>query len=68
MNIKDYILAKLFFPRLVIIDKPGIIISEAARKYGHVSSRKRIVFHFEDIIINLQLETMKVCIKLRVKI
>jgi hypothetical protein len=58
-NIKDYILNKLFFPKVATIDKPGMIYNVISKRYGRGHSKKRIVFHFEDIIANLQLETIK---------
>ena len=58
-NARNYILNKLFFPKVAVIDKPGVIISKTSRKYGKKDSMKRIVFYFEDIISSLQLETIK---------
>jgi len=56
---KDYWISKLLFPKTVIVDKPGIIISKALSKFGRKEDKRRIIFHFEDIIANLQLETIK---------
>jgi hypothetical protein len=42
-----------------MIDRPGIIYNVISKRYGRGNSKKRIVFHFEDIIANLQLETIK---------
>jgi DNA topoisomerase IB len=58
-NIKSYILNKLFFPKVVVIDKPGMFYSETSKKYGKSTSRKRQIWHFEDISVNLYLETAK---------
>lgn len=58
-NIKDYIFNKLFFPKVVTIDKPGIIYNIFSRKFGGRQT-KRVVLYFEDIIANLQLETVEV--------
>ncbi len=58
-NIQKYIFEKLFFPRVAVIDQPGIIISKTSSKYGSKTSMKRMVFYFEDIIANLQIETVK---------
>jgi len=58
-SIKDYWLGKLLFPKTVIIDKPGVIISKTLSKYGGKENKRRIIFQFEDIIVNLQLETIK---------
>lgn len=59
MSVRNYIFNKLFFPKVVTIEKPGIIINCVSRKYGGVKSRQRTVFFFEDTIVNLQLETIK---------
>lgn len=58
-DIRSYVLNKLFFPKVAVIDRPGIIINKTSRKYGRSSSQIRNVFHFEDIFVNLQLETIK---------
>ena len=58
-NIRDYLFNKLFFPKVVVIDKPGIIYSETSKKYGKTKSKKRQVWFFEDVIAHLQLETAK---------
>ncbi len=58
-NIRDYLFNKLFFPKVVVIDRPGIIINKTSRKYGGEISKKRVIFHFEDIFVNLQMETIK---------
>ena len=58
-NIRNYIFSKLFFPKVVMIDKPGIIYNYVDRKFGSARAKKRIVFFFEDVFVNLQLETTK---------
>lgn len=58
-SVRDYIFNKLFFPKVAIIDKPGIIINQISRKYGNIKSRHRTIFYFEDILADLQLETQK---------
>lgn len=58
-SIKDYLFNKLFFPKVVKIDKPGIIYTISDRKFGNPGARKRIIWHFEDIVVNLILETVK---------
>ncbi|MBW2974160.1 hypothetical protein KY366_00430 [Candidatus Woesearchaeota archaeon] len=58
-NAVDYLLYKLFFPKTVTIDKPGIIYNFVDRKFGSKKSRKRIIWYFEDVIVSLQLETIK---------
>ena len=58
-NIKQFILRKLFFPKVAVIDQPGIIYNLLSRKYGGKKSRKRIVFIFEDIFAEIQKEAIK---------
>lgn len=62
MTIKDvakYITAKLFFPKTAIIDRPGIIISKTLTKIANYEIKERMSYFFEDILVNLQLETIK---------
>ena len=58
-DIRDYLFNKLFFPKVVVIDKPGIIYNTVANKLSGKETKKRIVWYFEDVIVNLQLETIK---------
>ncbi len=58
-DIKSYILNKLFFPKTIVIDRPGIIISKTTKWYGKTSSQKRIIWDFEDIFVSHQLEAIK---------
>ncbi|MDH3352917.1 MAG: hypothetical protein OEL87_00530 [Nanoarchaeota archaeon] len=58
-SIKDYWIKKLLFPKVFIVDKPGIIISKVSSKFGNKENKRRMIFLFEDILINLQLETTK---------
>jgi len=58
-KIINYTLNKLFFPKVVVIDRPGIIISKTSSKYSSKESKKRIIWCFEDITVNLQLRTVK---------
>lgn len=59
MDVKRYLFDKLIFPKTLVINKPGIIYTKQGRKFGSSNTRRRLVFHFEDIIANLQLETKK---------
>jgi len=54
IDIKDFINRKLFFPKTLTIDKPGIFISKTSRKYGSTHSQKRIIHFYEDSFSNLQ--------------
>lgn len=58
-NLRDFIFGKMFFPKVAVIDKPGIIISKSSSKYGGRESKRRNVWIFEDTLANLQLETIK---------
>ncbi|MBW2984301.1 hypothetical protein KY361_04255 [Candidatus Woesearchaeota archaeon] len=58
-SIKDYLFNKLFFPKVVVIDRPGVIINKTSSRYGSRESKKRMVWCFEDILVNLQRETIK---------
>lgn len=57
-NVREYLFNKIFFPKVAMIDRPGIIINKTSRKFGGKVSQKRTIFHFEDIFANLQLETI----------
>jgi len=57
-SVREYLFNKLFFPKVVTIEKPGIIINKTSRLFGGVS-QKRCIYYFEDIFINLQNETIK---------
>lgn len=58
MDVKGYILNKLFFPKTIVIDKPGIVISKTSTWYGKKGKGKRIIYFFEDIFSNLQRKTL----------
>lgn len=58
-GIRDYWVKKLLFPKKVLIDEPGIITNCVMRKYGGVKSRQRMTVFFEDIISNLQSQSIK---------
>lgn len=58
-SIRDYFFEKLVFPKRAIIDKPGILINQLSRRYGGIKNRQRTVYFFEDVFLNLQLETIK---------
>ena len=52
------IITKVYFPRNVIIDRPGIIINKLSQKYSPEAPRKRIAYYFEDVFVRLQLNTI----------
>jgi hypothetical protein len=58
-KIINYTLSKLFFPKVIMVDNPGITYSYVDRKFGTPKAKRRMIWHFEDIIVNLQLEATK---------
>ncbi len=58
-NIRDYTYIQLYFPKVVVIDKPGIIINKTVSKFGKEGIRTRVIYHFEDLSVNLYLDTVK---------
>jgi len=58
-TIRDYLFNKLFFPKVVRINRPGIIYNYVNTRFGGLGAKKRTIWHFEDIVVNLQLETIK---------
>ena len=59
MNVKNYVFDKLFFPKVVTINNPGVILTKIVRKYGRESSRIRPTYIFEDILVQVQLDTIR---------
>jgi len=58
-DVRKYLFDKLFFPKVAIIDRPGIIINKTVSKFGKEGVKTRVIYHFEDIPVNLYLETVK---------
>lgn len=56
---RRFILDKLFFPKVAIIDRPGIIISNSSVWYSSKTRPKRMVYVFEDNLVRLMLKTRK---------
>ncbi len=56
MDIKEFLLKKLFFPRVITLDRPGIIISKTLSRSGSEMYRRRNVWHFESIAARLQMD------------
>lgn len=51
---KNYFLEKLIFPKVVVIDRPGVIVNRHIRKVTkNILSQTRSVFFFEKFIIDL---------------
>jgi len=59
VDIKNYILGKLFFPKRIVMNKPGVILSKVVKKYGKEFSRGRLAYIFEDTLAGLQLDTIE---------
>ncbi len=59
MNIKSYILNKLIFPKAVTISQPGLILTKVIRKENSSLLIGRLAYIFEDILVELQKETLK---------
>ncbi|MBT4647770.1 hypothetical protein HN827_03365 [archaeon] len=58
MSPKKYLLRNLFFPKIIKIDYPGIIISKTTRKFSFKEKTRRQIYIFEDIISDLQNNTI----------
>lgn len=56
---RDYILDKFFFPKTVVIDKPGIIISKNINHFTRKESKIRIFYTFEEFYVSLYKDTLK---------
>lgn len=59
MDVKRYLFDKLIFPRVFIIDKPGVIINKTIGKFGKEGIKTRVIYHFEDFVTELYKETVK---------
>lgn len=58
-NIREFILKKFIFPKVLIIDNPGIIISKSFSRYSKKEVNRRIIYYFEDTIVDLQSKTLR---------
>ncbi|MFA6088251.1 MAG: hypothetical protein WC755_00175 [Candidatus Woesearchaeota archaeon] len=58
-DISSFVFTRLFFPKKIIIDTPGIIINKLMQKYGTSQSQHRALFFFEDIMSNLQKKSIQ---------
>jgi len=59
-TIKEYIFKKLFFLKLLDVDKPGVIYGKTNHFYSNLRINKRMVFCFEDFLSDLQKYTSSV--------
>ncbi len=59
MDVKKYIFDKWLTSNRVTLNYQGVIITNAIKKYGTLTSINRSSYIFEDIFINLQLATIK---------
>ena len=58
-RLKEYWINKLLFPKIFIMDKPGVIISTSSKFFGCGSIKKRSIYHFRKIFYDLLLESVK---------
>ncbi|MBU0758208.1 MAG: hypothetical protein KKF44_09125 [Nanoarchaeota archaeon] len=58
-NIRITIFKKLFFPKTVLIDSPGLITSKTNKRFSSKEKHKRIIFDFEDVIADLYNDTVR---------
>ncbi len=58
-GIKNILYNKLFSKKIVDIDRPGFIVSKTSTKYTNRRSRKRILYYFEEIIAQIQKDTLE---------
>ncbi|MBR9706436.1 hypothetical protein GOV14_05350 [Candidatus Pacearchaeota archaeon] len=59
MDIKSYILNKLFFPKAVTINEPGLILTKIVRKDNSSLLIGRLAYLFEDVLVDLQKKTVE---------
>jgi len=57
-DIKDYISKQLIFPKVLIVDEPGVITNKTVGQLSKKNVRTRIIFTFEDIYSNLYFDTL----------
>lgn len=53
-GITRFFLSRIITPRLMVVDRPGVVYNVLGRKYGSKTSKKRTVFHFEDVHAHLE--------------
>jgi len=58
--VRDYILKKMIFPKLLIVDNPGIIISRNFKRLKGPYYDMRLSYTFEDFYDKLHKKTLKV--------
>jgi hypothetical protein len=54
---RSFFINKILFPKILIINEPGIIISKTLQIVN--SKRRRMVYDFEEVLVGLQSETLK---------
>lgn len=59
MDFKGYFFDKLIFPKVVIIDKPGIIISKTIGRFSKREINTRAIYYPENIGIDLYINTKR---------
>ena len=57
-SVREYLFNKLFFPKSVILNEPGIIISRTFKRFSkQYIQQRRLTMHFDEIMSRLQLAT-----------
>lgn len=59
MGLKEDLFNKFIFPKTLFINTPGIIVSKTASRLGPVSSQTRVVFFFENLFVDLYLNSVE---------
>jgi len=59
MDIKKHFFKKFVFPKILVLDKPGLIISRNFNNLNKEAHNMRIVYSFEDFYVNLYFDTLK---------
>ncbi len=59
MDIKKHFFRKFVFPRILIIDRPGLIVSKNFNNLNSRAHKMRVVYNFEDFYVNLYFDTLK---------
>lgn len=54
INLKEFFIKRLLFQKIVTIDHPGFILTKTTIKISNKQITRRLVYLFEDIIVELQ--------------
>ncbi|MCW8966814.1 MAG: hypothetical protein OQK82_09055 [Candidatus Pacearchaeota archaeon] len=53
-----FILEKFIFPKILIINNPGIIINKTVSRFGKTYRKTRVIYNFEEIAVELYKKTV----------